>query len=129
MQLNRKDNFYPDDFILIAVNSDGNIWYRALALQSYANENYYNLIRNNAYNYLSKPKEEFKHFGQILNAFKNIDYIQNERFWMRQLEIQTLVKIYDLGLIAFHLYNGLELKLYNINSNINNNNKIILTLC
>ena len=132
--INNKNIFNSDEFNLIDVTGDGNCGYRAIALQLYSNEDNYDIIRNDVYNYLALRKNlynnyNFEHFGAILNASDYIDNIKNDGFWMGELEIQAISEIYDVTLIVFQLSNDNTLKIINIYGNLNDQNKNLLTLC
>jgi len=129
-----KNTFNIDEFNLKDVTGDGNCGYRAIALQLYSNEENYDIVRKTVYNYLIPRKNlytnyNFEHFGAILNATDYIDHIQDDGFWMGELEIQSISEIYDVTLIVFQLVDDNTLKIINIYGNLNDNNKNLLTLC
>ena len=129
-----KNTFDFDEFNLKDVTGDGNCGYRAIALQLYSNEEKYDTIRKAVYNYLEPRKNlytnyNFEHFGAILNASDYIYHIQDNGFWMGELEIQSTSEIYDVTLIVFQLGNDNTLKIINIYGSLNDNNKNLLTLC
>ena len=131
-QQNPGNIFNKNDFILLDVKSDGNCGYRCISLQLYGEEDKYYIIRENIYNYLTFNKQKFKNIpleldGKLISSEDYIEKVKQNKFWMGDLEISVLHKIYNSILFLFELNYNNELHLLQIN--LDNNNSIILTLC
>ena len=88
------------------VEGDGNCGYRAIAIQLLGNEEYHNIIRCDVYNYLKLNKEQFAELiyevnGEQLNAENYIEKVKNPGFWMGDLELSVINKIYDVNFYLF----------------------------
>jgi len=122
------------DFILQDVKPDGNCGYRCISLQIYGEEDKYYIIRENVYKYLTINKNNYKNIpieldGKLINAIEYIEKVKNNKFWMGDLEISVIHKIFNAVLFLFEINYNNELILLQINGDINNNISIILTLC
>ena len=121
-------------FELEDVEGDGNCGYRALALQIYENENYYYKIREDIYKYLKFNTSNFAHLnfqneGCIISADEYIEKVKDDGFWMGDLEISVVNKIYEATLYIYELRDDQNFYLLSKYGDINDDTKLFLNLC
>ena len=121
-------------FELEDVEEDGNCGYRALVLQIYENENYYYKIREDIYKYLKFNTSNFAHLnfqneGCIISADEYIEKVKDDGFWMGDLEISVVNKIYEATLYIYELRDDQNFYLLSKYVDINDDTKLFLNLC
>ena len=103
--------FLRESFKFKDVIGDGNCGYRAIANQLFGNENYHNIIRVDVYDYLKLNSERFKELnfevnGELIDSEKYIKKIKKSGFWMGDLEMSVINKIYDVNFNLFEERNN-----------------------
>ena len=132
---NQGSNIFPiSDFELENVEGDGNCGYRALALQIYGDEECHYKIREDIYNYLKINASHFSELnfqieGGFVTANEYIEKVKEEGFWMGDLEISIVNKIYEASLYVYELRNDLNLYLLSKYGDINDDKKLFLNIC
>ena len=133
---NNQSSLYFDakDFILKDVDKDGNCGYRSIANQIYSNEEYHYQVRRDVYEYINLNKNTFQHLnfevnGVLLDINTYIEKIKEEGFWMGDLEISILPKLYDATLLLFELRTNNVILLLSQYGDIGDQSKIFLNLC
>ena len=133
---NNQSSLYFDakDFILKDVDKDGNCGYRSIANQIYSNEEYHYQVRRDVYEYINLNKNTFQHLnfevnGVLLDANTYIEKIKEEGFWMGDLEISILPKLYNATLLLFELRTNNVILLLSQYGDIGDQSKIFLNLC
>ena len=86
----------------------------------------YLILNTNKENYANF---NFEYNGNIIPPYEYIDKAYNDTEWIGDLEISALINVYDIIIFVFEINNENELILMNRYGNIENNNKILLTLC
>ena len=131
---NQGSNIFPiSDFELENVEGDGNCGYRALALQIYGDEECHYKIREDIYNYLKINASHFSELnfqieGGFVTANEYIEKVKEEGFWMGDLEISIVNKIYEASLYVYELRNDLNLYLLSKYGDINDDKKLFLNI-
>ena len=100
--------FILSSFELKNVEGDGNCGYRAQALQIYENEEYHYIIREDIYKYLKINSSNFSHLNfqidwSFISPDEYIEKVKDEGFWMGDLEISVVNKIYESTLYFYEL--------------------------
>ena len=95
-------------FWLENAEGDGNCGYRALALQIYENENFHYKIREDIYNYLKLNESNFSELNfqielMFVTAKEYIEKVKEDGFWMGDLEMSVVNKIYEATLYVYEL--------------------------
>ena len=126
--------FPISSFELEDVEGDGNCGYRALALQLYEDENYHYKIREDIYNYLKLNSSNFSHLnfqidGSIIGSDEYIEKVKFDGFWMGDLEISVINKIYEATLYIYELREDQNFYLLSKYGDINDGTKLFLNLC
>ncbi len=116
------------------VEGDGNCGYRALALQIYEDEEFYYKIREDIYKYLKLNASNFSELnfqleGTFVSAKEYIEKVKDDGFWMGDLEISVVNKIYEATLYVYELRNDMNVYLLSKYGDINDNSKLFLNLC
>ena len=125
--------FLRESFKFKDVIGDGNCGYRAIANQLFGNENYHNIIRADVYDYLKLNSERFKELnfevnGELIDSEKYIKKIKKSGFWMGDLEMSVINKIYDVNFYLFEERNNHIILLANW-GNIYDNSKMFINIC
>ena len=71
----------------------------------------------------------FEYNGNFIPVYEFIDKVYNDTEWIGDLEISSLINVYNIIIFEFEIYNENKLVLMNRYGNIESNNKILLTLC
>ena len=126
--------FDVNDFIFRDVLSDGNCGYRALALQLYSNEDNFDTVRKDIYEYLNINKNSFNHLnpqlnGNSISSNEYIKHVSENKFWMGDLELSVVSTLYDAVFYVFDLKDEDNLILLSQYGDINNISKIFLNIC
>ena len=130
---NIENKYNKEDFMFIVVLGNGNCSFRAISLQLYGTKEEYDKIRKNVFNFLNANKENYANFnfeynGNIIPAYEYIDKVYNDTEWIGDLEISALINVYDIIIFVFEINNENKLILMNRYGDIENNNKIFLSL-
>lgn len=133
-KIKEKNIFDKNEFYLQNVTGDGNCGYRCISLQLYGTENLNDNIRQEVFNYLDKNRTTYKEYNfeynnKILNSNDYIDIIKNNGEWMGELEIIAITIIYNVNILLFQINENEEIEFVNKYGNIDNNTKMLLTLC
>ena len=130
---NIENKYNKEDFMFIDVLGYGNCSFRAISLQLYGTEEDYDKIRKNVFNFLNANKENYENFnfeynGNFIPVYEYIDKVYNNTEWIGDLEISALINVYNIIIFEFEIYNENKLILMNRYGDIENNNKILLSL-
>ena len=95
-------------FELENVEGDGNCGYRALVMQIYENENFHYKIREDIYNYLKLNASNFAELNfqivlMFVTAKEYIEKVKEDDFWMGDLVMSVVNKIYEATLYVYEL--------------------------